>query len=69
MQLLEKSGYPVATTIGGKSGIPENHPHYIGVYQGGFSLGTAHDIIEEADALLCLGAWMTDMTTGVHRPY
>ena len=64
MQLLEKSGYPVATTIGGKSGIPENHPHYIGVYQGGFSLGTAHDIIEEADALLCLGAWMTDMTTG-----
>lgn len=64
MQLLEKSGYPVATTIGGKTGIPENHPHYIGVYQGGFSLGKAHDIIEEADVLLCLGAWMTDITTG-----
>jgi len=64
MELLEKSGYPVATTIGGKSAIGESHPHYIGVYQGGFSLGKSHDIIEDADVLLCLGAWMTDITTG-----
>ncbi len=62
--LLEKGGYPVATTIGGKTAIAETHPHYVGVYQGGFSEGLAHDTIEQADALLCLGAWMTDMTTG-----
>ncbi len=62
--LLEKGGYPVATTIGGKTAIAETHPHYIGVYQGGFGEGLAHDIIEQADVLLCLGAWMTDMTTG-----
>jgi TPP-dependent 2-oxoacid decarboxylase len=62
--LLEKGGYPVATTIGGKSAIAETHPHFVGVYQGGFSLGAAHDIIEGADVLLCLGAWMTDITTG-----
>jgi TPP-dependent 2-oxoacid decarboxylase len=62
--LLEKGGYPVATTVGGKTAIAETHPHYIGVYQGGFSEGPAHDTIEQADVLLCLGAWMTDMTTG-----
>lgn len=62
--LLEKGGYPVATTVGGKTAIAETHPHYIGVYQGGFSEGVAHDTIEQADVLLCLGAWMTDMTTG-----
>lgn len=62
--LLEKGGYPVATTIGGKTAIAEVHPHYIGVYQGGFSEGPAHDTIEAADVLLCLGAWMTDVTTG-----
>jgi TPP-dependent 2-oxoacid decarboxylase len=62
--LLEKGGYPIATTIGGKTAIAETHPHYVGVYQGGFSEGLAHDTIEQADVLLCLGAWMTDMTTG-----
>ncbi len=62
--LLEKGGYPVATTIGGKTAIAETHPHYVGVYQGGFSEGLAHDTIEQADVLLCLGAWMTDITTG-----
>jgi indolepyruvate decarboxylase len=62
--LLEKGGYAVATTIGGKTAIAETHPHYIGVYQGGFSEGLAHDTIEQADVLLCLGAWMTDVTTG-----
>jgi TPP-dependent 2-oxoacid decarboxylase len=62
--LLEKGGYPVATTIGGKTAVSETHPHAIGVYQGGFSEGRAHDTIEAADVLLSLGAWMTDVTTG-----
>jgi indolepyruvate decarboxylase len=64
MDLLEKGGYAVATTIGGKSAIGEAHPHFVGVYQGGFSLGAAHNVVEGADVLLCIGAWMTDITTG-----
>lgn len=62
--LLEKTGYPVATTINGKTAIPEENPHYVGVYQGGFSDSAAHDILESADCVLCLGAMMTDITTG-----
>jgi TPP-dependent 2-oxoacid decarboxylase len=64
LALLEKAGYPVATTIGGKTALAETHEHYVGVYQGGFTSGRAHDLIEGADCLLCLGAWMTDITTG-----
>ena len=62
--LLERTGWPFAATINSKSTIPESHPHYLGVYQGGFSDGPAHDTIEAADCLLTLGAWMTDITTG-----
>ena len=62
--LLERTGWPFAATINSKSTIPESHLHYLGVYQGGFSEGPAHDTIEAADCLLTLGAWMTDITTG-----
>ena len=62
--LLEKGGFPVTTTIGGKSALAETYEHYAGVYQGGFTHGVAHDTTEGADCLLCLGAWMTDITTG-----
>lgn len=62
--LLEKAGYPFATTFNGKTSVAETHPHYVGVYQGGFCSGPAHDTIESADCLLSLGAWMTDITTG-----
>jgi TPP-dependent 2-oxoacid decarboxylase len=62
--LLEKTGWPFAATINSKSTISEAHPHYLGVYQGGFTEGTAHDTVEASDCLLTLGAWMTDVTTG-----
>jgi indolepyruvate decarboxylase len=64
MSLLERGGFSVATTIGGKTALPETHDHYVGVYQGGFTSGKAHDTMEGADCLLSLGAWMTDITTG-----
>ena len=64
MALLERTGWSFAATMNSKSVIPESHPHYLGVYQGGFSGGPAHDTIEAADCLLTLGAWMTDITTG-----
>ncbi|MHC4563481.1 MAG: alpha-keto acid decarboxylase family protein [Planctomycetota bacterium] len=63
-ELLEKTGWPFAATINSKSTITESHLHYLGVYQGGFSEGPAHDTVEAADCLLTLGAWMTDITTG-----
>ena len=34
IRLLEMTGIPVAATLLGKSVIRENHPRYIGVYEG-----------------------------------
>lgn len=62
--LLDKAGYPAATTVQGKTAIPEEHPDFIGVYQAGLSREEVRDTIEGADCLLMLGAWLTDVTTG-----
>jgi TPP-dependent 2-oxoacid decarboxylase len=62
--LLDKAGLPVATTVHGKTAIPEEHPDFIGVYQGALSREEVREAIEGADCLLMLGAWLTDMTTG-----
>ena len=34
VRLVERTGYPVASTILGKSVITELHPRYLGVYEG-----------------------------------
>jgi indolepyruvate decarboxylase len=63
-RLLEQSGYPIATTILGKSIISEMHPQFIGNYAGALSRDYVRQRVEEADCILCLGALMSDMNLG-----
>ena len=65
-RLVEASRLPVATTLLGKTVISENHIQAIGVYEGGASRQEVRDIVEKADVLLCLGAWMSDINLGVY---
>jgi TPP-dependent 2-oxoacid decarboxylase len=62
--LLEQSGYPIATTILGKSIISEMHPQFIGNYAGALSRDYVRQRVESADCILCLGALMSDMNLG-----
>jgi len=64
-RLVEASGVPVATTLLGKTVISEHHPQAIGVYEGGMSRQEIRDIVERADVLLCVGAWISDICLGV----
>ena len=64
LKLLEISGYPIATTMLGKSCISEMHPQFIGNYMGGLSREYIRERIENADCVLCLGAIMSDMNLG-----
>ncbi|MFM7192486.1 MAG: alpha-keto acid decarboxylase family protein [Microcystaceae cyanobacterium] len=66
MKLLEMTGYPIATTLLGKSCISEMHPQFIGNYVGAFSREYVRDRLESADCILCLGAIMSDMNLGVY---
>ncbi len=65
-RLVETSGIPVATTLLGKTVISEHHRQAIGVYEGGMSRKEIRDVVEKADVLLCVGAWISDICLGVN---
>ena len=65
-ELLEKSKIPFATTILGKSVIGEQHPQYLGVYEGAMGRDDVRRYVEESDCVLMLGAFMTDINLGIY---
>ncbi|MBW2289602.1 MAG: alpha-keto acid decarboxylase family protein [Deltaproteobacteria bacterium] len=64
--LLDHLGWPMATALMGKSVIRETHPNYIGVYSGALSEEGVRRTVEEADAVLSIGAWMSDINLGIY---
>ena len=69
VRLVERTGYPVAATLLGKSVISEVHPQYLGVYEGAMGREDVRRAVEGADAVLILGAFMTDINLGVFTAY
>jgi TPP-dependent 2-oxoacid decarboxylase len=64
LRLAEKTGIPYATTIDGKTALPEKHPLFMGVYMGALSRDAVKAQVEGSDGLLCFGAMTTDVNTG-----
>ncbi|MBI4767892.1 MAG: alpha-keto acid decarboxylase family protein [Deltaproteobacteria bacterium] len=64
LDVIEHTGFPVATTTLGKGIIPEQLPNFIGTYFGSLANESTRKVVESADLLLCLGAWMTDIDLG-----
>ncbi len=64
LRMIEKVELPYATMVSSKSALPELHPQFIGLYQGGLSRDDVRQEIESADCVLALGVWMTDLDTG-----
>lgn len=65
-RFLDQVGYPMATALMDKSVIRETHPNYIGVYSGALSEEYVRKTVEEADCVLSLGAWMSDINLGIY---
>src|SRR5581483_2436695 len=66
LDLLKKTGIPFATTILGKSVISEQHPLYLGVYEGAMGREDVREFVEASDCVIMLGAFMTDINLGVY---
>ncbi len=66
LELVEKTGLPVAATLLGKSVISERHPQYLGVYEGAMGHDKVRRTVESADAVIILGAFMTDINLGIY---
>ncbi len=66
LDLVERSGFPIATTLLGKSIINELHPQHLGIYEGAMGREDVRRTIERADCVLILGAFMTDINLGIY---
>jgi TPP-dependent 2-oxoacid decarboxylase len=64
--LARKTGIPVAATVLGKSVIGENHPFYLGVYEGAMGREDVRQYVESSDCVIMLGAFMTDINLGIY---
>jgi indolepyruvate decarboxylase len=62
--LLDVSGLPFATMFMGKSVLDEQHPSYIGMYDGALLEEEVRALVEGADCVLDVGAPMTDFNSG-----
>jgi len=63
-KLLEASGLPYATMMLGKTVLDEEHPQFIGLYQGDRSREVVRERVEKADCTIVLGEKLTDFNTG-----
>src|SRR6266478_2534315 len=66
LRLLKKTNIPVAATVLGKSVIGEEHPLYLGIYEGAMGRDDVRQYVESSDCVILLGALMTDINLGVY---
>ena len=69
VELAEKMGAPVMTTVLGKGAFPMDHPLYMGVHVGPISPPPIVARMDEADFVLNLGCLKTDMNFGNRPPH
>ena len=67
LQLAEKRQFPVATTLLGKSVMPEAHPLYLGIYGGVTARDEVTMLVESSDCVIVCGAFMTDVNFGTYK--
>jgi indolepyruvate decarboxylase len=68
VELAEKIGAPVFSTVLGKGAFPMGHPLYMGVHVGPISPPPIVARMDEADFVLNLGCLKTDMNFGNRAP-
>jgi indolepyruvate decarboxylase len=66
LKLAEQTNIPLAATVLGKSVIGEQHPLYLGVYEGAMGRDDVRRYVEASDCVILLGAFMTDINLGVY---
>src|SRR5438874_161049 len=66
LRLARKTNIPVAATVLGKSVVGEDHPFYLGIYEGAMGRDDVRRYVEDSDCLIMLGAFMTDINLGIY---
>lgn len=64
LEFLNKTSIPVVSTPLSKSVLSENHPLYLGVYEGAIGYQNIREYVEQSDCILILGSFITDFDFG-----
>lgn len=64
LEFLNKTSIPVVSTPLSKSVLGENHPLYLGVYEGAMGYQNVRQYVEQSDCVLILGSFITDIDFG-----
>ena len=64
LEFLNKTSIPVVSTPLSKSVLSENHPMYLGVYEGAMGYQNVRQYVEQSDCVLILGSLITDIDFG-----
>ena len=68
VELAERMGAPVTTTVLGKGAFPTDHPLHMGVHVGPISPVKIRRRVDDADLVINLGTLLTDMNLGSQPP-
>lgn len=68
VKLVEKMGVPCCTSVLAKGAFPMKHPLYMGVYVGAISPPPIRRRVEQADLIVGLGMFLTDIEMGGSQP-
>ena len=68
VKLIEKTGVPCCTSVLAKGAFPMNHPLFLGVYAGAISPPPIRARVEQADLIIGLGMFLTDIEMGGGQP-
>lgn len=63
-KFIEAAALPFATMFADKSVIDEDHPNYIGMYEGRLMEEPVREFVESCDLVLTIGTMQTDFNTG-----
>jgi indolepyruvate decarboxylase len=63
-RLIDASGLPFSTMLMGKSALDEQHPSYVGIYNGALMNDEVRGFVEGRDCVMLVGAPLTDFNTG-----
>jgi TPP-dependent 2-oxoacid decarboxylase len=65
VKLAQQTSIPVVSTLLGKSVVGEQHPFYLGVYEGAMGREDVRQYVETSDCVIMLGAFLTDINLGI----
>ena len=65
VKLAETHEIPICSTLLGKSIVSENHPLFVGVYEGAMGRPSVTEYVEDSDCVILLGTYMSDINLGI----